>query len=201
MMTFGMFSYLVAVPLFHSAIFSLLIYFFVTDYFYCTATVIRLGLLGFSVYFADQVSEIIVFFNLMSLFATAIAFICYQQANMSLVMLYLHVIQTVASTLVAMCHPRNTGIITVPDTNCLSIFIRKPADQIELDVDDVDEETCTPGTCSICLSNLEKQIVKTKCTHLFHQECIEKWCLRRYYQREPVCCPLCRCCVRLKLYK
>jgi hypothetical protein len=40
--------------------------------------------------------------------------------------------------------------------------------------------------CSICLQVCEKNIVETKCSHLFHKECIDEWIKRSYS------CPLCR---------
>lgn len=206
--TFGMMCYLVVCPLFHSSIFSLLIYFYVTDVFYTFTALFRVILLSMSVIFADQVGQIIVFLNLSSLFATAIAFICYQQSNMNALLLYLHVAQLVASLLLGTCfgnYPLPETLsqtqTTESNTSCLRIFVRQPLDKIKLDVQDITEDVC--GQCSICLFDLvypPNQVAKTKCQHLFHTSCLEKWCFKRYRQNEQVCCPLCRSCIRLKLY-
>ena len=31
------------------------------------------------------------------------------------------------------------------------------------------------GECSICLSQIEDHLVKTKCGHFFHKKCLEQW--------------------------
>src|SRR5690606_26466502 len=43
-------------------------------------------------------------------------------------------------------------------------------------------------TCSICLENNKIPMMKTKCGHLFHIQCIEKWML----SNRSNCCPNCR---------
>lgn len=43
--------------------------------------------------------------------------------------------------------------------------------------------------CSICLSEIQKDntIIKTPCSHIFHEECIKKWC-----EMDKQTCPFCR---------
>lgn len=62
---------------------------------------------------------------------------------------------------------------------------------------DVDITSYSKDQCSICFeefcNGMETDLFYTKCSHIFHKECIAKWisqCVKRirYY-----CCPLCRC--------
>tara|TARA_A100001015_G_C15003490_1_gene719619 strand:- start:337 stop:816 length:480 start_codon:yes stop_codon:yes gene_type:complete len=41
--------------------------------------------------------------------------------------------------------------------------------------------------CSICLENLEKNLVQLKCGHIFHKNCIDTW-----YKSQKNTCPICR---------
>jgi hypothetical protein len=41
--------------------------------------------------------------------------------------------------------------------------------------------------CPICLNDKEKELVQTKCKHLFHYKCIEKWISEKNKS-----CPCCR---------
>ena len=41
-----------------------------------------------------------------------------------------------------------------------------------IDIQDIDDNI---DICSICLNTLNHNLVKTKCNHIFHKECINNW--------------------------
>lgn len=47
-------------------------------------------------------------------------------------------------------------------------------------------EISTPGCCPICYIELGQNVTKTKCNHLFHKDCLDKW-LERSSE-----CPICK---------
>ncbi|AET04170.2 putative transcription factor C2H2 family [Medicago truncatula] len=64
----------------------------------------------------------------------------------------------------------------------------------ELEDDSISSDSI--DQCSICLnkfcSGLEKELFHTKCSHVFHEECISKWIDRCIDRSSSYSCPLCR---------
>ena len=50
----------------------------------------------------------------------------------------------------------------------------------------IDNMIKTDRNCTICLENLTDNIIKLKCSHLYHKECIKNW-----IKKKPNC-PMCR---------
>ena len=74
------------------------------------------------------------------------------------------------------------------------LFIKK---EIESNVihfinfDKITIESPSIETCSICLDDMDADVIKLKCNHNFHDKCIKKWILTDY-QLNNNKCPLCK---------
>ena len=60
-----------------------------------------------------------------------------------------------------------------------------------LNFDKITIETPSLETCSICLDDMDADVIKLKCNHNFHDKCIKKWILTDY-QLNNNKCPLCK---------
>jgi SUMO ligase MMS21 Smc5/6 complex component len=71
--------------------------------------------------------------------------------------------------------PFQDVLITTDDTDIKNLEINKLENNLNID-------------CSICISALIKddEIIKTKCNHTFHKDCIIKY-LKEYNNKCPIC--------------
>ncbi len=53
-------------------------------------------------------------------------------------------------------------------------------------------EECKDCECSICYCKDTNKFIKTKCNHLFHIDCLEKWLSTDIKQNQEFSCPMCR---------
>ena len=58
-------------------------------------------------------------------------------------------------------------------------------------------------SCGICLDNLENDVFELNCNHVFHKDCIKKWCTtcqsyNSYNNKVPATCPYCRANIEQK---
>lgn len=62
---------------------------------------------------------------------------------------------------------------------------------------EVDISSDSKDQCSICFEEFsngsQTELFYTKCSHIFHKECIAKWILQCVYHEREYTCPLCRC--------
>ncbi|CAL5214109.1 unnamed protein product [Lathyrus oleraceus] len=62
---------------------------------------------------------------------------------------------------------------------------------------EVDITSDSKDQCSICFEEFcngsQTELFYTKCSHIFHKECIAKWILQCVRQGRDYTCPLCRC--------
>ncbi|RHN77913.1 putative transcription factor C2H2 family [Medicago truncatula] len=67
----------------------------------------------------------------------------------------------------------------------------------KIKVDDNADTACSMEQCSICLKEFYNEtevpaIVRTKCMHVFHQQCVARWLMQCCISNRLYSCPLCR---------
>ncbi|XP_061341933.1 probable E3 ubiquitin-protein ligase XERICO [Gastrolobium bilobum] len=77
-----------------------------------------------------------------------------------------------------------------------SVFISTLVNSMEKVRFNQDASSNLDDTCSICLEKLRdgsnSKLVRTKCSHVFHEDCITEW-LQHCIAHQSYSCPLCRC--------
>ncbi|XP_061359953.1 E3 ubiquitin-protein ligase Os04g0590900-like [Gastrolobium bilobum] len=77
-----------------------------------------------------------------------------------------------------------------------SVFISTLVNSLEKVTFNQDASSNLDDTCSICLEKLgdgsNSNLVCTKCSHVFHEDCITEW-LQHCIAHQSYSCPLCRC--------
>ncbi|RYR46135.1 hypothetical protein Ahy_A07g031893 isoform D [Arachis hypogaea] len=82
----------------------------------------------------------------------------------------------------------------VPELAQLVNLLERP--RIDKQEDDAEQQ------CAICLEEFghsiedsSVEVVRTNCSHVFHESCIFRWLRRCADRQSPYSCPLCRCSI------
>ncbi|XP_061341928.1 E3 ubiquitin-protein ligase Os04g0590900-like [Gastrolobium bilobum] len=86
--------------------------------------------------------------------------------------------------------------IGLSDIDHQSVSISTLVNSLEKVTINQDGSSNLDDTCSICLEGLgdgsNSKLVRTKCSHVFHEDCITEW-FQYCNARQSYSCPLCRC--------
>lgn len=164
-------------PIYHVAIFSILIYEPLPTFLYIFSLTLRLITLGvFGVLKWRKINDLdcFIYQSILIGVCTLISIISYTYGDISSYKVTLQSVQLFLSVLITCC-------ITTPKQS-IPIHVHL------LPVIDIH----TNDDCSICSESFSQQdTIKTNCGHLFHLTCLEAW-IKGFIQ--PVCptCPICR---------